>query len=343
MAQWQYKKDGKIRGPVSGKQLKQLADNGGILPEDRVRKSGMEKWAKAKHVKGLFIIEKPPLQIASADDKQPPSISEAAGSLFNAARRNIEFQFDSIKSKVEQQEGRREVGDVVDATISVDAESVDSPIPIGAKTKYAMGFGCAILGVFFFLGFAALILMAIFLGGFTFTDPDVLASKDTLPPPIVQHLADGRTVDKLSFSDSNIHEYYVFDESGEFIELVDVMWKTNDKTASDLEFVLRDPKWTKQKIDSYFNFVTWQTSTPNWDFTKTDNGYRIFSPGILLPDNGIPMPEITVTKGVDLSSGKWNATIKTRWKNKHLAPGIARSNFQDSSETRSGSVERLSN
>ena len=54
MAQWHYQKNGEIHGPVSGKELKTLAESKQLDPSDLVRKVGTERWAKAKRVKGLF-------------------------------------------------------------------------------------------------------------------------------------------------------------------------------------------------------------------------------------------------------------------------------------------------
>jgi hypothetical protein len=53
---WYYTQDGPImRGPVTGRTLKQLASTGQLLPTHRVRKEGMISSVKARRVKGLFL------------------------------------------------------------------------------------------------------------------------------------------------------------------------------------------------------------------------------------------------------------------------------------------------
>jgi hypothetical protein len=51
---WFYDHDGQVSGPVSVSELRHLAASGGLLPTDHVRKEDMERWVKARAVKGLF-------------------------------------------------------------------------------------------------------------------------------------------------------------------------------------------------------------------------------------------------------------------------------------------------
>jgi hypothetical protein len=51
---WFYDHDGQVTGPVSVSELRHLAASGGLLPTDHVRKEDMERWVKARAVKGLF-------------------------------------------------------------------------------------------------------------------------------------------------------------------------------------------------------------------------------------------------------------------------------------------------
>ena len=46
--------DGEKHGPVTSKELKDLALTGQLLPADWVKRSGMDKSVKASRVKGLF-------------------------------------------------------------------------------------------------------------------------------------------------------------------------------------------------------------------------------------------------------------------------------------------------
>ena len=47
-------KGGQQQGPVSSKQLKQMAATGQLQPTDLVWKEGMEQWVAASSIKGLF-------------------------------------------------------------------------------------------------------------------------------------------------------------------------------------------------------------------------------------------------------------------------------------------------
>jgi hypothetical protein len=52
--QWYFDHDGEVGGPISVSELRELAGNGQLLPTDRVRKEDMDRWVKARAVKGLF-------------------------------------------------------------------------------------------------------------------------------------------------------------------------------------------------------------------------------------------------------------------------------------------------
>jgi hypothetical protein len=51
---WYFAHDGDVGGPVSVSELRELAASGKLLPSDRVRKEDMDRWVKARAVKGLF-------------------------------------------------------------------------------------------------------------------------------------------------------------------------------------------------------------------------------------------------------------------------------------------------
>src|SRR4051812_49445132 len=51
---WYYDHDGRVVGPISVSELRHLAASGQLLPTDRVRKGDMDRWVKARAVKGLF-------------------------------------------------------------------------------------------------------------------------------------------------------------------------------------------------------------------------------------------------------------------------------------------------
>src|SRR5436305_1610265 len=58
-SKWYYDHDGRTGGPVSVSQLRELAATGELRPTDRIRKEDMDRWVKARAVKGLFTTEEP--------------------------------------------------------------------------------------------------------------------------------------------------------------------------------------------------------------------------------------------------------------------------------------------
>jgi hypothetical protein len=64
-SKWYYDHAGQTGGPVSVSQLRDLAASGDLQPSDRVRKEDMDRWVKARAVKGLFNI---------ADESLPPPV-----------------------------------------------------------------------------------------------------------------------------------------------------------------------------------------------------------------------------------------------------------------------------
>jgi GYF domain 2 len=74
-SEWYYAKDGQQNGPVSSRELKQLADQGTLLATDVVWKDGMPDWRPAGDVKGL-IPERPPIPAPMSLDR---SVTGARG------------------------------------------------------------------------------------------------------------------------------------------------------------------------------------------------------------------------------------------------------------------------
>jgi hypothetical protein len=71
-AEWYYTSGGQELGPVSGRELKEIASAGRIQPTDEVWREGMANWQSAASVKGLF-----PAEPAAAAQPQPPSPANA--------------------------------------------------------------------------------------------------------------------------------------------------------------------------------------------------------------------------------------------------------------------------
>ena len=75
---WHYSKNGAEIGPVTYEQLKAMADNGQLGPDDLIWKSGMRDWKRAGSLKGLFAEP-------SNKGSRPPTPSDRAQKLFNRA------------------------------------------------------------------------------------------------------------------------------------------------------------------------------------------------------------------------------------------------------------------
>ena len=58
--EWYYSVQGNRFGPVGAAELRQLADSGQLSHSDLVWKEGLQSWATASKVKGLFAKPAPP-------------------------------------------------------------------------------------------------------------------------------------------------------------------------------------------------------------------------------------------------------------------------------------------
>ncbi|MEZ5944840.1 MAG: DUF4339 domain-containing protein [Planctomycetaceae bacterium] len=54
MASWYFLKDGEEHGPITSREMKEMADSGRIQPADKVRREKDAEWFPASRVKGLF-------------------------------------------------------------------------------------------------------------------------------------------------------------------------------------------------------------------------------------------------------------------------------------------------
>lgn len=64
-AEWHYTQNGNKAGPVTASQLKAMAKNGELTPDDMIWKQGMASWKNAGTVKGLFPVRA---------DVEPPAL-----------------------------------------------------------------------------------------------------------------------------------------------------------------------------------------------------------------------------------------------------------------------------
>lgn len=79
-SQWFFNRGGQVSGPVSVSELRELAAAGQLQPTDRVRKEDMDRWVKARSVKGLFDAPE-----TSAIGPPPASGGESMFDFFGAA------------------------------------------------------------------------------------------------------------------------------------------------------------------------------------------------------------------------------------------------------------------
>lgn len=89
--QWYVNRNGKHEGPLTGAQLKQLADNKQLQPDDLVWKEGLADWIPARQIKGLFPTSSDAVvQAASASSAQPYTV--VADTAASQASESFPFQ-----------------------------------------------------------------------------------------------------------------------------------------------------------------------------------------------------------------------------------------------------------
>jgi len=83
--QWYYARNDQQFGPVSATELKQLADAGKLSPDDLLWREGMESWATAVNLRGLFATDagantppaEPAATISTPAPAAPPRVETA--------------------------------------------------------------------------------------------------------------------------------------------------------------------------------------------------------------------------------------------------------------------------
>ena len=76
--QWYYARNDQQFGPISAAELKQLADSGQLSPDDLLWREGMDSWATAINLRGLFTNEataNTPTAEQSATISQPAPVA----------------------------------------------------------------------------------------------------------------------------------------------------------------------------------------------------------------------------------------------------------------------------
>jgi hypothetical protein len=72
MAEWYYAQNDEQLGPVTATALKEMAQQGRLRPEDLIWREGMQRWAPANKVRGLF-------SASEIDKRSPEAPPVAAG------------------------------------------------------------------------------------------------------------------------------------------------------------------------------------------------------------------------------------------------------------------------
>ena len=75
MAEWYYAQHEEQFGPVTAAALKEMAQAGTLDRDDLIWREGMQRWAPARKVRGLFADETDP----QSDDEQPSNVNGEAG------------------------------------------------------------------------------------------------------------------------------------------------------------------------------------------------------------------------------------------------------------------------
>jgi len=76
-SQWYYGRGSEITGPVTDRELYNLATNGGIIPSDTIWREGVENGVPASSVKNLFLVIESPINTTPPKDDSTPA-NEAA-------------------------------------------------------------------------------------------------------------------------------------------------------------------------------------------------------------------------------------------------------------------------
>ena len=76
--EWYYTANGGQHGPVTAADLKKLARDGTIHPDDLVWKNGMASWVAARTVKGLFAPALKPDQPGAASTQNAPAVASTS-------------------------------------------------------------------------------------------------------------------------------------------------------------------------------------------------------------------------------------------------------------------------
>jgi hypothetical protein len=150
--QWYYAKGNDKHGPVSGRELKQLATKGELVPTDMVWRTGMEDWQPANSVTGLFDESSagvaPPLppQPDSPTLPDQPSISNAAKGLFAAVSSKASdlgaAAIDAVKKLQDSTSSTADAADPPAPSDSSESHSPSTSTPVPKRTILIGAGGC---------------------------------------------------------------------------------------------------------------------------------------------------------------------------------------------------------
>lgn len=146
MAEWYYVIEGKEHGPVSTEQLKEMARDGRLKPDDLLWREGMKEWLPAAGAKGLFHSTTLPISRAAPNDSASTPSEDRAASPHATG--------DNLAALARAVQGKRSDG----ANVSSSIANAQIPHKRGGRTPNALAtwFACGGLGV-------VLVVIAIFL------------------------------------------------------------------------------------------------------------------------------------------------------------------------------------
>ena len=176
-----------------------------------------------------------------------------------------------------------------------------------------------------------------------------------MPPPVIRYVKNGFDVHKLAYVSDEMHVYHVFDEDKSWVDTIEVVW---GQSPIELQFILRDPKWTKDKLQALNDPVIWQDCSDLTreqkrqrakEFSHDRRGYVAVaeSDDVDSPKTGPPALKLSIKTEVQLLGedkvGKWFARTKSVWLGgspEFRARPLA-DNFQPTVESNSGTVTRI--
>jgi hypothetical protein len=308
MAKWYIKRNDKQAGPFESAQLKQLAADGKIKPDDLVRREDQTSWSKASDVKGLIVANSTQLKAATnpktspqpahgADKHGSPPISEAEQS-FTAKGWGIlpgfliicAFCFAAIYL------GFKVFGNGAKNSLSPPAKQADGSsstveAPTQKQETFSLAKGCVDLDVFL----EEMERMESFelttsKEGMQIEGPAYLPLKSLAPVNSRMHI--GRTTG--TFNEDKLSAIIVFTESNKVAIVV-------AESAFDTDL----PDDSENNLRTFFGFVSAMLPEAAARSLFSDNALKILGGGVVTANHG----EATISLAYDKKAKIARATV----------------------------------